>query len=46
MVSPCKEINYAAETSALLMTTDLEYMSFEIMLPKSHKNLEMIPIEK
>ena len=46
MLSLCKESKYAAAKSSIILTSYWEFLSFDLMIPNSHKNLEMILIEK
>ena len=46
MLSLCKESKYAAAKSSIILTSYWEFLSFDLMIPNSHKNIEMILIEK
>ena len=46
MLSPHKESNDVATISSSLLTTNWEYLFFDIMITNYHKNLDIILIEK
>ena len=46
MLSSCKEINDLYAKSSLLLITNGKYLSFDVMTPKSHRNLNIIVLVK
>ena len=45
MLSTCKEINDASATSSLMLTTNVKYLSFDIMTPNLHQIIEMVVLK-